>query len=161
MGILYFNLQHAIQEHDKIIQKTGGLRGERDIGLLESALEHMQNDDYYPTFADKLTHLVFSVAMGHAFVDGNKRSSIVLGAYFLGINRYDILIGRFIIEMENIVLWTAEKKISKQFLQEILSDILENGFLTETIKLKIINLLGFEEYPKENNPLNEIEAKES
>lgn len=146
--VLYFDVQHAIKEHDKIIDKSGGLHGIRDRGLLESALEHIQNDDYYPSIVEKLTHLVFSISMNHAFTDGNKRSSIVLGAFFLEINNYSLIVGRFIVEMENIVLWTAEQKISKNFLQEIIQNIIENGSLTEEVKLKIIALLGFEKYPE-------------
>lgn len=35
--------------HEKIIEKTGGLSGYNGIGYLASALEHIKNDDYYPT----------------------------------------------------------------------------------------------------------------
>ncbi len=148
MGFLYFGIRHAIKEHDNIIQISGGLLGVREEALIESALAHIQNDDYYPTLSDKLTHLVFSIAMNHAFVDGNKRSSIALGAYFLEINRWDGMVGRFIIEMENIVLWMAEGKISKEFLHEIIEDIIKKGFLSEEVKLKIIKILGYDGFSK-------------
>lgn len=78
MTILYFNTEHAIKEHDNIIDISGGVKGMHNIGLLDSVIHHIQNDLYYPTFCDKLTHLVFSIAMNHAFSDGNKRSSIAL-----------------------------------------------------------------------------------
>ena len=42
-----------------------------------------------PTYTEKLTHLVFSINKFHAFNDGNKRSSLSLGAYFLELNGYD------------------------------------------------------------------------
>lgn len=144
MGFLYFDKHHAIKEHDNIIRISGGLLGIREESLLESALTHLQNDDYYPTLANKLTHLVFSIAKHHAFVDGNKRSSIALGAYFLKINGRDGVIGRFIVEMENIVLWVAENKITKDFLSEIINDIIQTGFLSEEIKLRIIDTLGYD-----------------
>ncbi len=80
--ILYFDLKHAIQTHDKIIEISGGSLGMHDVGLLESVIEHVRNDKYYPTISDKLTHIVYSVAMNHAFSDGNKRSAIALGGFF-------------------------------------------------------------------------------
>lgn len=139
--ILYFDLKHAIQVHDKIIEISGGAWGMRDIGLLESVLEHVKNDDYYPDLSDKLTHIVFSIAMNHAFSDGNKRSSIVLGGFFLEINGYGRRVGTFIVEMENIVLWVAQKKINKNFLSIIINSLLENGELTEVIKLNLLSIL--------------------
>src|SRR4051812_45029665 len=114
-SILYFDLKHAFETHDKIIEISGGKLGIHDIGLLESVIELVKNDDYYPSFGDKLTHIVFSIAMNHAFADGNKRSSIALGAFFLGINGYGKRAGTFILEMENIVLWVVQKRINKDF----------------------------------------------
>lgn len=140
-SILYFDLQHAIKTHDKIIEISGGALGIRDSGLLESVLEHAKNDSYYPTLNDKLTHIVFSVAMNHAFADGNKRSAIALGGFFLEINGYGNRVGTFIIEMENIVLWVAERRIDKSFLLVIVNSILENGELTEEVKVRLLEIL--------------------
>ncbi|WP_233424254.1 Fic family protein [Helicobacter suis] len=55
------------------------------IGYLASALENIQNDDFYPSFCDKLAHLMFSCIKFHPFNDGNKRTSIYLGMCFLDI----------------------------------------------------------------------------
>ena len=140
MAILYFDLEHAIKEHDQIIDISGGRHGVHDLGLLESILAHIQNDLYYPSFEQKLTHLVFSVAMNHSFADGNKRSSIALGAFFLEINSREHLVGTFIVEMENIVLWLAQKLISKDFLFQIISDLEKNGAISEEIKLQMVDL---------------------
>jgi death-on-curing protein len=85
----YFDIHYAFEVHDWIIENSGGFPGTNNPGLLESALEHIQNDLYYPEIQDKLTHLVFSINKFHAFADGNKRSSIALGAYFLELNGYD------------------------------------------------------------------------
>jgi death-on-curing protein len=53
MTYFYFDNKHAINVHDEIIIKSGGLSGVINIGLLESTLEHIQNDLYYPTIEDK------------------------------------------------------------------------------------------------------------
>lgn len=139
--ILYFDVDYAIQKHDWIIEQSGGLKGvyPDGVGKLESVLEHIQNDWYYPNFEDKLTHLVYSVNKLHAFCDGNKRSSIALGAYFLKINHYDYCIEKFTLEMENIVVWLAESKISKELLFKLIASILENeDEYSESLKYELI-----------------------
>ncbi len=83
MTFFYFTISYAIKTHDKIIEISGGLTGIKDLGNLESPLSHIQNDDYYPDLEDKITHLVFSINKNHAFTDGNKRTSIALGGFFL------------------------------------------------------------------------------
>lgn len=134
---IYFDLPHAVATHDWIIEHSGGLAGSKDIGQLESILEHIQNDDYYPEIEDKVTHLVFSVNKFHAFNDGNKRSSLALGAYFLEINGFGYLVRRFIIEMENIAVWVADNFIGKELLRIIISSILYEDDFPEAIKLAI------------------------
>ena len=56
--IFYFDIKHAIKLHDWIINNSGGLPGNREIGLLDSALQHIQNDMYYPTFEEKLKETI-------------------------------------------------------------------------------------------------------
>lgn len=137
--IFYFDTDHAIREHDWIIEHSGGLAGIKDRGCVESVLEHIQNDIYYPEFEDKLTHLVFSINRFHAFNDGNKRSSIALGAFFLELNGYDYCVRKFIHKMENIAVWLAEAKISKDLLCEIVTSIIMDDDYSESLKLKILN----------------------
>lgn len=61
MDYKYFTTSYAIERHDKIIEISGGLEGIKNIGDLESPLQHIQNDDYYPQIEDKVTHLFFTV----------------------------------------------------------------------------------------------------
>lgn len=78
--------------------------------LLAYALKQIQNDDYYPTFADKITHLMFSCIKFHPFIDGNKRTAIFLGMCFLELeNKYQ---KDFAIIMEDIVVGVADNSIS-------------------------------------------------
>lgn len=139
--IIYFPIEYVIKTHDKIIEISGGAHGVRDEGLIESVLSHVQNDDYYPTYIDKLTHIVFSLTMNHAFADGNKRSAIALGGFFLALNGYENRVGTFILEMENIVLWTAQKKVDKEFLFEIINDLINIGELSEKTKVELLVIL--------------------
>lgn len=58
--IIYVTLEQAQETHAKPIKYSGGGTYEPlDLGRLESVLHNIQNDDYYPTFVDKLTHLFF------------------------------------------------------------------------------------------------------
>lgn len=140
--IFYFDTDHAIREHDWIIEHSGGLAGIKDRGCVESVLEHIRNDIYYPEFEDKLTHLVFSINRFHAFNDGNKRSSIAFGAFFLELNGYDYCVKKFIHEMENIAVWLAEAKIGKDLLREIVTSIIMDDDYSESLKLKILNAVS-------------------
>lgn len=135
---LYFDIEHAIKVHDEIIEKSGGFSGIKDIGNLESVLDHIQNDLYYPSFEEKLTHLCYSINKNHAFSDGNKRSSIALSAYFIELNGLSFKTDRFIIEMENISVDVADNRIDKELLQEIITSILYEDDYSEELKLKII-----------------------
>jgi death-on-curing protein len=138
---IYFDIDHAIRTHDFIIENSGGNSGVIEIGLAESVLEHIQNDLYYPKFEDKLTHLVFCINKFHAFNDGNKRTSIALGAYLLEVNGIEYCIDKFIIEMENYAVYVADNKIDKDLLKAIIRSIIEEKDFNEGLKLKIIDAL--------------------
>lgn len=119
----------------------GGEKGIIDIGRLQSVLFHIQNDDYYPNFADKLTHLFFCICNFHAFIDGNKRLAITLSAQFMILNGYGLLVGYFINEMENISYHVAAGNIDKDLLHELFVSILNGTYDDEEIKLKIYNAI--------------------
>jgi death-on-curing protein len=85
--------------------------------------------------------LIFSFNKFHAFNDGNKRTSIAMGAFFLEINGLDFFINKFIIEMENIAVTVADNIINKDLLFEIITSIINEEDYNEILKLKIINAL--------------------
>ena len=50
-GIIYLTLEQAEVIHKKTIKYSGGgIYEYLDIGKLDSVLQHIQNDEYYPTF---------------------------------------------------------------------------------------------------------------
>lgn len=140
--IIYFDLPHALKVHDIVIEKSGGLKGydPQKVQMLESALEHIKNDSYYPTFLDKITHLLFAVNKNHAFLDGNKRTSLALASYFLEVNGYDYCIKEFQKQMENIVVWVADNVVSKYLLKDVIEDILMQED-RESTKLALLHAL--------------------
>jgi death-on-curing protein len=114
----------------------------KDLGQLESVLQHIQNDDYYPTFDAKLTHLIFGINKFHAFNDGNKRSSLTLGAYFLMLNGYDYCVPQYVIQMENIVVAVAEGAINKDLLQRVVVLLIEDDDFPDDLKLDLFEAMG-------------------
>jgi len=89
MAVIYLTIEQAIDTHRKTVEVSGGGMLEHlDLGKLESVLEHIQNDEYYPTFEDKLTHLFFSANKFYCFADGNKRIAITLCTQMLLFNGY-------------------------------------------------------------------------
>lgn len=133
---IYITLEQALATHRSTIEHSGGGDcSDINIGYLESALEMVQNDDYYPSFKDKLVHLVWSVNRNHSFSDGNKRLSITIGVLFLSLNGYLYCIKRFLSEMENISYHLAAGRIEKELLDKLTLPF-STGRRTSTNKLK-------------------------
>lgn len=143
MAWIYLTLDQAIEIHAKTIDVSGGgTLGHLDTGRLESVLQNIQNDDYYPTFEKKLTHLFFSACKFHCFVDGNKRIAITLCAQMLLFNGYLRSIETFIRESENISYHVAAGSIPKELLEEWMTAILHGNEDEESLKLKILNAIS-------------------
>ena len=143
MVITYLTVEQAIDTHRKTVEVSGGGTLEHlDLGKLESVLEHIQNDVYYPTFEDKLTHLFFSANKFHCFADGNKRIAINLCTQMLLFNGYLYCTSRFLHEMENISYHVAAGNIDKDLLHEIITAFLAEEMDDEGLKLKIVNAMS-------------------
>ena len=142
-GIIYLTLDQAIVIHKKTIQYSGGGTYEHfDLGRLESVLQNIQNDDYYPTFEEKLTHLFYCTCEFHCFADGNKRLAITLCAQFLLFNGYMAAAKSFFTEMENISYYVAAGKIGKELLLRIMIAILDGTYdRYEELKLAILHAI--------------------
>jgi death-on-curing protein len=143
MVICYLTLEQAVEVHRKTVEISGGgALGHLDLGKLDSVLHHIQNDDYYPSFVDKLTHLFFSANKFHCFEDGNKRIAISLGAQFLLLNGYVFVAGRFIREMENISYHVATGRIDKNLLRDIIDAVIHDEMENEELKLQILKAIS-------------------
>lgn len=152
-GIIYLTLDQAKIIHNKTIQYSGGGTYEAlDVGKLDSVLQHIQNDDYYPSFVDKLTHLFFCTCQFHCFADGNKRLAITLSVQFLLLNGYMGIAKNFMVITENISYHVAAEKIDKELLHKIMTAIMDGTYdRDEVLKLEILNAIDGQEVP--NNEL--------
>jgi len=143
MAIIYMTLDQAIEIHEKTVEVSGGGTLEHlDMGKLDSVLQHIQNDDYYPAFEDKLTHLFYSSNKFHCFADGNKRIAITLCAQMLLLNGYLYCAGSFLREMENISYHVAAGRIDKDLLHEIICAFIAEEMENESLKLKIYHAIS-------------------
>lgn len=143
-GIIYITIDQAKAIHAKTIEYSGGGTYEHfDLGRLESVLQNIQNDDYYPTFVDKLTHLFFCTCEFHCFADGNKRLAITLSAQFLLFNGYMAVAKDFFVITENISYQVAAGKIDKELLRRIMAAIMSGIYdLDEELKLDIYRAIS-------------------
>lgn len=142
--INYLTLEKAKNIYLSTIKNSGGGEaGIIDVGRLDSVLTHIQNDDYYPTFIDKLTHLFFCSCKFHCFTDGNKRIAVTLSAVFLLENGYMSAGKVFFREMENVSYHVAAGKIDKELLKRIMEAILHGSFdYDEELQLEIYNAIA-------------------
>lgn len=146
MSIIYLTLEQAVEVHRKTVEISGGgAMGHLELGKLDSVLTHIRNDDYYPTFADKLTHLFFCACKFHCFEDGNKRVAIALTAQMLIFNGYLFCVENFLREMENISYHVAAGNIGKELLKEIIEACLNKEMDSEPLKLKILEAISQDE----------------
>ncbi|MBK5251504.1 MAG: type II toxin-antitoxin system death-on-curing family toxin [Peptostreptococcaceae bacterium] len=139
----YITIEEALHIHRKTIENSGGGMIQCiDSNKLDSVLNHIQNDDYYPEFVDKLTHLFFCACQFHCFADGNKRIAITLSTEFLLRNGYMFIAKDFIAKMENISYHVAAGKIDKELLYKIIKLLLNGEYdINEEIKLEIYNVI--------------------
>ena len=89
---VWIDLNVVLAIHDEQLAEHGGQPGVRDRGLLESALARPRNQFAYGEVS--ITRLAASYAFGvsrnHPFLDGNKRSSLVVAELFLALNGVDL-----------------------------------------------------------------------
>lgn len=80
--------------HDEHLAEHGGMKGLRELSLLLSALARPQNLAAYgtPDIADLAASYAVGIARNHAFIDGNKRTALVVAAgVFLPLNGYKLI----------------------------------------------------------------------
>jgi len=89
---IWLPVELVIAIHERQLREFGGPPGLRDLGLLESALGRAKNLWTYE--AGDLAALAaaygFGIARNHPFVDGNKRTALVVLELALMLNGYEL-----------------------------------------------------------------------
>ena len=91
--------------HDEQLAEHGGGAGLRDEGLLESALSRPRNlFSHENADMPKLAAAyAYGICKNHPFVDGNKRTSLVVAELFLALNG----LGLDATDLECVELWRS------------------------------------------------------
>jgi death-on-curing protein len=113
--VRYLTLNETLELHRRIIALSGGAPGVLNLGALESALAQPQmtfdENDLYPTIADKTAALGFSLIQSHPFVDGNKRIGHASMEVFLVLNGFEI--SAPVREQEQLILNVASGALDR------------------------------------------------
>ena len=88
----YLAAEEILVIHSKIVEKTGGAHGVRDVGLLASSASRPQMEfggkELYKGLFAKAGAYIDSLAKHHVFIDGNKRTALSVAGVFLALNGY-------------------------------------------------------------------------
>jgi death on curing protein len=107
-------LEEVVKIHDEILKNSGGLAGICLDKSLESALKRAETYSFYEEVDDLFEIAAIyciSVAQGHLFNDGNKRTAFSILYNFLELNGYELEASSA--DIVDIMLKIAEKKITK------------------------------------------------
>lgn len=86
-SVQFLTLDEVVEIHSVLIERFGGPKGVRDLGLLESALYRPQTG-YYEDLAEMAAAMYESLIKNYPFVDGNKRIAFFATDVFLRMNGY-------------------------------------------------------------------------
>ena len=116
----YLTLGEVLLLHGRVLERSGGAAGLRDLGALQAALAQptmtFDDRDLYPKLHAKAAALAYSLVMNHPFVDGNKRIGHAAMEVFLVLNGSEIAAG--VDEQEAKFLSLAAGRVTREQLIE-------------------------------------------
>lgn len=90
----YLSAEDVLILHALVIDEYGGSHGVRDTGLLQSIVHKPQatfsGKDLYQDVWAKAAILTEGIVNYHVFVDGNKRTALIVLGRFLALNGYEL-----------------------------------------------------------------------
>jgi len=90
--LLWISERAVVDIHEAIIAEHGGMSGLRDPNLLSSSLARPQNLFFYNPEASLFDlAAAYGFAKNRPFLDGNKRTALVVIDVFLRINGYRLI----------------------------------------------------------------------
>jgi death-on-curing protein len=113
---IWMEKEEVIIIHDLQLAEHGGAEGIRDEGLLDSSLARPKNLLPYAEKAVSLTQMAaayaYGIAANHPFVDGNKRTALVVSFTFLELNGMEVSAGQEDVYMTFFLL--AQGKVGER-----------------------------------------------
>lgn len=112
METQYVSIEVTLALHATVLQLTNGTFGVRDMQALLGCLERpktvLGGKEMFPTLFLKAAAVTESVARNHPFIDGNKRTSYLIGAELLATNGYELDPKQG--DVEKCMLWIVTEK---------------------------------------------------
>ncbi|MBN9163164.1 MAG: type II toxin-antitoxin system death-on-curing family toxin [Myxococcales bacterium] len=90
--VLFLEVEDVEQAHAVSLAAHGGQDGIRDRGLLESAVMAPRTG-YYGSLAELAAVYAHGLVKNHPFLDGNKRTGLVVALVFLELNGRALTLG--------------------------------------------------------------------
>ena len=121
----YITVSEVVYAYQRVMQQSGGLIGIRDLGALELGIAQpymtFNDQELYPSLANKAAALGFNFNQNHPFADDNKRTGHAVMEAFLVLNGYKI--DASIDDQVKIILSVASGRLVEKDLQPGLRDI--------------------------------------
>lgn len=122
--IRYITLNAVLQLYARVMVRSGGLAGIRDLGALESALALPRmtfgGAELYPLLVEKAAVLGFALICNHPFIDGNKRIGHAAMEVFLVLNGHQIEAS--VDEHERVIVQVASGDMDREVFTRWLHD---------------------------------------
>jgi death-on-curing protein len=94
----FLTLDEVLAIHADQIRRYGGRPGLRDQALLRSALgtpeTTFQGEYLHTDVFEMAAAYLFHIARNHPFIDGNKRTALMVALVFLGLNDLELAVNR-------------------------------------------------------------------
>ena len=90
--VVFVDVKEVEFAHAAVLAVHGGQDGVRDRGLLESAV-NAPRSGYYTSLAELAAVYAHGIAKNHPFLDGNKRTALVVALAFLEMNGHVLSVG--------------------------------------------------------------------
>lgn len=124
--MIFLDSERVTEIHDLIIRETGGASGTLFKGTLDFCIQrhriYLYGFEIFPDVFQKAAALMHCIILFHPFVDGNKRTGIVVANIFLGNNSY-----RLHVETSEAISFTIKIAESNAEILEIAQWLLEHS----------------------------------
>lgn len=120
---IFITVEQVLRAHERSLHAYGGSSGIRDESLLRSAVAQPLNDYFYG-HADLFSiaaAYAFHIAQAQAFIDGNKRTAVVVALDFLEQN--GIPAGTNTARLYDGMVSLAERRLSKSDLAQLFREL--------------------------------------
>ena len=111
--MIILSKEQVLMLHERLAEATGGSKGIRAEGLLDSALSNpfqsFGGEELYPSVQAKAAQLCYGLVKNHAMLDGKKRLGTHVMLVFLALNGYELEYSQK--ELSDIILALAAGEV--------------------------------------------------